>query len=354
MSIQVTIDGLDTEVDVSLVPNRSDLSPEAYVALRGLKGDKGDDGIVGRDGVDGVGITNITQNEDGTLSINLDDGTSYVTEPLRGEDGRDGQDGAKGDTGDDGNGIASAELNSDYTLTLTFTDGTSYTTPSIRGEKGEKGDRGDAGVVDTAMSDTSTSAVQNRVIKAYVDTGLSSKADTSTATTSANGLMSSADKTKLDGIADGAEKNYVTGISPSTSSPDQDQTNYTDYTLSYRMSGDISSSIHVPNTNVATTAKRGLMSSADKTKLDGIESGAQVNPTKLSQLTNDAGYLTSYTETDPVFTASAAHGISSTDIGNWDNAFDGNIELDTTASSGDDYDLTQILTTLGWLNDVIV
>lgn len=250
MSIQVTIDGLDTEVDVSLVPNRSDLSPEAYVALRGLKGDKGDDGVVGRDGVDGVGITSITQNEDGTLTIALDDGSSYDTEPLKGEDGRDGQDGAKGDTGDDGNGIASAALNSDYTLTLTFTDGTSYTTPSIRGEKGE---RGDAGTVDTAMSDSSTSAVQNRVIKAYVDTGLSGKADTSTASTSANGLMSSADKIKLDGIADGAEKNYVIGISPSTSIPDQDQTNYTDFTLSYRMSGGVSDSIHVPNTNIRQT-----------------------------------------------------------------------------------------------------
>lgn len=347
MSIQVTIDGLDTEVDVSLVPNQSDLSPEAYVALRGLKGDKGDDGIVGRDGADGVGITNITQNEDGTLSINLDDGTSYVTEPLKGEDGRDGQDGAKGDAGDDGNGIASAELNSDYTLTLTFTDGTSYTTPSIRGEKGEKGDRGDAGVVDTAMSDTSTSAVQNRVIKAYVDTGLSSKADTSTATTSVNGLMSSADKTKLDGIEGEAEKNVLTSI---TYNADLTESSYG---LTYR-AGSSTQTIDVPSTSLATTSRRGLMSSADKTKLNGIESGAQVNPTKLSQLTNDSGYITGYTETDPVFTASAAHGISSTDIGNWDNAFDGNIEFDTTASSGDDYDLTQILTTLGWLNDVIV
>lgn len=32
----------------------------------------------------------------------------------------------------------------------------------------------------------------------------------------------------------------------------------------------------------------------------------------------------------------------------------GNIELDASAQSGDDYDLKTILTTLGWLNDVIV
>lgn len=32
----------------------------------------------------------------------------------------------------------------------------------------------------------------------------------------------------------------------------------------------------------------------------------------------------------------------------------GNIAFNTSASSGDDYDLTQILTTLDWLDDVIV
>lgn len=40
-------------------------------------------------------------------------------------------------------------------------------------------------------------------------------------------------------------------------------------------------------------------------------------PTKTSDLTNDSGYITGYTESDPVFTASAAHGISSSDITNW-------------------------------------
>lgn len=77
-------------------------------------------------------------------------------------------------------------------------------------------------------------------------------------------------------------------------------------------------------------------------------------PSKTSDLQNDSGFITGYTETDPVFTASDAYGISSTDISNWDNAFDGNIDFDTTAVSGDDYNLTTILTTLGWLNDVIV
>lgn len=44
-----------------------------------------------------------------------------------------------------------------------------------------------------------------------------------------------------------------------------------------------------------------------------------VIPTKTSDLTNDSGFITSYTETDPIFTASAAHDISASDITNWNS-----------------------------------
>ena len=40
-------------------------------------------------------------------------------------------------------------------------------------------------------------------------------------------------------------------------------------------------------------------------------------PTKVSDLQNDSGFITGYTETDPVFSASAASGISLSDITNW-------------------------------------
>lgn len=78
----------------------------------------------------------------------------------------------------------------------------------------------------------------------------------------------------------------------------------------------------------------------EKNKLAGIETGAEVNdidvikvngasqtitnktvdiavPTKVSDLTNDSGFITDYTETDPVFSASASAGITSNDISNW-------------------------------------
>lgn len=43
-------------------------------------------------------------------------------------------------------------------------------------------------------------------------------------------------------------------------------------------------------------------------------------PTNVSAFTNDAGYITGYTETDPVFSASAAAGITAADITRWNNS----------------------------------
>ena len=45
-------------------------------------------------------------------------------------------------------------------------------------------------------------------------------------------------------------------------------------------------------------------------------------PTKTSELTNDSGFITGYTETDPIYSASAAAGITSTDITTWNNKSD--------------------------------
>jgi hypothetical protein len=59
--------------------------------------------------------------------------------------------------------------------------------------------------VDNALSATSANPVQNKVVTA----ALTGKAGTAVATTSANGLMSAADKTKLDGVEAGATRTTV-------------------------------------------------------------------------------------------------------------------------------------------------
>lgn len=45
-------------------------------------------------------------------------------------------------------------------------------------------------------------------------------------------------------------------------------------------------------------------------------------PTKTSDLTNDSGFITGYTETDPIFSASAAAGITRANITTWNNKSD--------------------------------
>lgn len=100
--------------------------------------------------------------------------------------------------------------------------------------------------VDTALSSTSTNPVQNKVIKTELD----KKASTAVATTSANGLMSVADKTKLNEIAKEANKTIVdTTLSDSSTNPVQNKV--------------VKAALDNKADNTALDAK------ADKTALDG-------------------------------------------------------------------------------------
>ena len=58
--------------------------------------------------------------------------------------------------------------------------------------------------------------------------------------------------------------------------------------------------------------------------ITGISSSDVINALGYTPYdsTNPNGYITGYTETDPIFTASAAYGISSSDITNWDDIYD--------------------------------
>ena len=100
--------------------------------------------------------------------------------------------------------------------------------------------------VDTTLSSSSTNPVQNKVIKTELD----KKAGTAVATTNTNGLMSADDKTKLNGIATGANKTIVdTTLSDSSTNPVQNKV--------------IKTELDKKADNTALDAK------ADKTALDG-------------------------------------------------------------------------------------
>ena len=100
------------------------------------KGDKGDQGDKGDTG---VGIASVDVNQDTSITINLDDGSSYSTGPLKGDKGDTG---SKGDTG---TGIASVAENNDTSLTFYMTDESTFTTTALKGDKGDKGATGATG-----------------------------------------------------------------------------------------------------------------------------------------------------------------------------------------------------------------
>lgn len=124
--------------------------------------------------------------------------------------------------------------------------------------------------VDDALSDTSTNPVQNKVVKAALD----GKASTAVATQTTNGLMSAQDKTKLDGIADGANKTTVIdALDPKSHNP------VSSAALFEALS-------NKADRTEATENAAGLMSALDKKKLNGIEDGA--NKTIVDEMLSDA------------------------------------------------------------------
>ena len=137
----------------------------------------------------------------------------------------------------------------------------------------------DAGLYKVTVDSTGHVSTATAVTKADI-TGLGIPASNTTyslATTSANGLMASTDKTKLDGIDEGANK-YTHPSSHGASMITQDAT--------HRFVSDtqISTWNAKASTSVATTTASGLMSSDDKSKLDGIDDGANkyTHPTYTS------------------------------------------------------------------------
>lgn len=151
----------------------------------------------------------------------------------------------------------------------------------------------------------------------------------------------SAEKTKLGGIADGAEVNQnafssvvigSTTLSAASKTAALTMVAGNNVTLTPDAANDTVTIAAKDTTySTATTSANGLMSSADKSKLDGIAVGAQVNvlesvkingtaltptskavditvPTKVSDITNDSGYQTAQQVSSAI--SSAVSGIT--------------------------------------------
>lgn len=133
------------------------------------------------------------------------------------------------------------------------------------------------GSVTYTLSGSGTSSVYT--ITATPSSGTATSTTIPAATTSAAGVMTASDKTKLDSITAGAEPNRtyttVTGKPTGNQTPAFGGT-ATVSQISQDSTGQITATdrtIKIPDT-VATTTTPGLMSASDKTKLDGVATGA--------------------------------------------------------------------------------
>ncbi|MCC8186553.1 MAG: hypothetical protein LIP08_03300 [Bacteroides sp.] len=155
--------------------------------------------------------------------------------------------------------------------------------------------------------------VEKVIKKDIIDLGIPAQDTTYTvATQTANGLMSSTDKTKLDKIADNAN-NYThptyTARAAGFNKVTVDGTGHVSGVTAVAKQ-DITT-LGIPDTSVATTSANGLMSAADKTKLNGIAANAN-NYTHPAYTARTAGF--NKMTVDATGHVSAVTGVTKADI----------------------------------------
>ena len=163
-----------------------------------------------------------------------------------------------------------------------------------------------------------------------IKTKFDTKVDKETGKGLSTNDYTTAEKTKLAGIEEGANK-YTLPTAAKDTLGGVKTTSTVTSASGYTASPIISGVPYYKDTTyaVATTSANGLMSASDKTKLNGIDTGAEVNvietvkvngtaqtvsgkavditvPTKTSSLTNDSGYITS--DDVPVTSVNGATG----------------------------------------------
>lgn len=349
----------------------------------GIDGTNGKDGENGKDGKDGVSATiavgSTTTGQAGTNASVQNVGTATnaifnFTIPrgdkgetgADGADGRDGRDGVDGQNGQDGQDgedgfspTASVEKVGD-TATITITDKNGTTTASVK-------DGSDASItIDDSLSPTSENPVQNKVINSALGAKANSADLASVATSgsyndltnkptipdemvvlsygnstwndfitayndnrvvycraSSNSNPASGSQTRMAFMAyvnnaenpTNVEFQYVRSVSTKSDSQQGDQV------FVYTLTNAGAWSVQTRNSFTKISAGTNMTSSYNNGTLTLNATQPSV-PTKTSDLENDSGFITGYTETDPIFSASASAGITSTDITNWNNKSD--------------------------------
>ena len=166
----------------------------------------------------------------------------------------------------------------------------------------------------------------------------------SAATQSASGLMTASDKTKLDGIATGAEVNQNAFSNVTVGSTTIAADGKTD-TLTIVAGSNITLTPDATNDKLtiaatdttysaATQSAAGLMSAADKTKLDGIATGAEVNQNAFSNVVVGSTTIAADGKTDTL-TLTAGSNVTLTPDATNDKVTIASTDTKNTAGSTD-------------------
>ena len=166
-------------------------------------------------------------------------------------------------------------------------------------------------VTDPSASDTSYSFIasitqnENGVIDPTKKSVPDASYDTTTTpTTYVKGLMTGQDKEKLDGIAANSEVNVIEGVKLDGASDPLQLDNNKVATIPNAVAAD------------TTGATNGLMTAADKKKLDGIESGAEVNAIETITVNGHATTIDSNRKVDLDVPDAAKNGKLTITVGN--------------------------------------
>lgn len=288
ITIPMVVTASQTDIPMSAQTNPEiTLRSGADVAYTGPKGDKGDTGN---------GISSIVLNDDYTLTITMTDGTVYHTESIQGPvgpsgpSGRDGADGQDGQDGQDGFSPTVQIVDGSHSHTVTITDVSGIHTATIL--DGSDGSQGPAGPSGPSGSDGySPSASVSKSGKVATIT-ITDKSGTTTAQIS-DGDSGDAPVQSVNGKTGAVvlSSSDVHALPDSTSIPSKtsDLTNDSGF-LTAETDPTVPAWAKASSKPTYTASEVGAL--PDDTVIPTV-------PTNVSAFNNDAGYLTSYTETDP-------------------------------------------------------
>lgn len=297
-----------------------DFTAEQIEGLK-VKGDKGDTGDTGN-GISGVAFKEVSSTGDNVYTITMTDGTTYNFTAPKGD---------KGNKGDKGVGIAlitleSTDSDGNNTYLVTLTDNTTYTFTANRGAQGIQGIQGEAGTIEigavttgaagSAATVENVGTAENAKLNFTIPKGdkgdKGNKGDTGdTGETGETGVgissvaykeeKANGDKVYTVNLSDGTKYDFIV---PKGAKGDKgDSFTYDDLTTEQveTLAKDISSFVGVPTKTSELTNDSNFAVDANYVHTDNNFTTALLTKlnsltklTKVSELENDAGYLTEH------------------------------------------------------------